>query len=354
MYILTDLKKIELNLDIVKALLICTVVLDHNDFVRSLFPNYFRSLNFHVVGFLSLAFLTIPNPLNTKFVMDRIARYMVPFFFYSIPAFIIYTIVFLDFTDFSNSFYSFILGSVTGDSNLLERSTGFSMLWFLPTLLGAVVLHSFTFHLSLIKKQLVFIFLILMHFFVGMISKDYLQFLPFGISVLLYTFLLSHLINIFRNNCNKLLLYLWPITFFTASYLSATLNTSTEVGFNKVESILNLNILILHDIMAVAGVLTVFIISTKFEKNLLLIKIGQNSLLIYLTHPFIYFILKNIISYFKINPNSEITTLLFVIITLAIALFISLFISLFIKNNNFLNTLITPGYLTDLTSLVKK
>src|SRR6478672_8405589 len=67
------------SVDPFKALLILVVVIDHNDVAHALFPATFRPLTFHVLGFLLLPFLVRQPRLSWMFVLDRFARYWVPY-----------------------------------------------------------------------------------------------------------------------------------------------------------------------------------------------------------------------------------------------------------------------------------
>lgn len=341
------MNKATVDLDVVKAILICMVVIDHNDFVREIFPDFFRCLNFHVIGFLTLPFMRPPIPLSKKNTFDRVIRYMVPFLVFSVPAFTMYSLIFLNPSFVIDNLIVFAWGVITGSAKLLNQSTGFSMFWFLPSLLGMVLLQSCIHSLSTPLKYLLISILFGLHFIIGLTAKNYLVFFPFGLPVVIYVFVLSKLIVILAKKTNQPLAIAWVMIFVISTYFSVTLKTATEVGFVEVASIYNIGTLIIHDLMAISGVLCVLYISSYFSKIYFLKEIGRHSLLIYLIHPFVYFGFKIIYQYCHIHFNVNITPVLLVFITFIMALMVSLWSSKMVFLRPKLKNMMVPAYFNE-------
>jgi fucose 4-O-acetylase-like acetyltransferase len=271
---------------------------------------------------------------------------MVPFIFFSFPAFVLYSVIISGQVVLGESFIIFIKGVFTGSSDYLGQSTGFSMFWFLPSLLGVVILQSYLYTLDGYIKVILIIFLGVSHFLISLVSKKYLNFLPLGMPVVIYTYLLSIIIVFLARLRTRWFMILCVFIYIIATFLSVFLKTSTEVGFVKVANINNLDILLLHDFMAIFGVLSVFYISGFFSKIRIIKLIGKNSLLIYLIHPFVYYFLKQCLQIW--NPIIESIFLIFtVIVTFCISVFISLWLSQAIFKHKILKNLIVPGYFNE-------
>lgn len=71
--------KIELNYYTLRALFCLLVILDHNNYWVSLFPDFYKSFGFPVVGFLVLPFFFPSHSISKQFLLDRAVRLGVPY-----------------------------------------------------------------------------------------------------------------------------------------------------------------------------------------------------------------------------------------------------------------------------------
>ena len=338
-----EVKKV--NFDVVKAVLIMMVVLDHNNYVREYFYGFFLTLNFHVIGFLVLPFLRQPQRISVDYFLNRFARYYIPFLTFYFIAFIIYNY-------FVNSspgnIFDFLLAAYSGDPRLLKEVAGFTMLWFLPTLFGVVILLAFLESVPVKLKMVIMAALAVSHGLIGMVEKTFLVYLPFGASVVIYIFLLGALFRKLYCYVDRIwFLLLSVIVFIGSSYLLLVWGVPVEVGKTQVANCLDIKQLIFQAITGLFGVLSVVAASSWMSGMKSLTLIGRHSLLIYLVHPFIYYALDLLIS--RSPASYELSQWAYMIITFCTALLLSCWFSVVIYKITWLKNTISPGYWKDWT-----
>jgi len=180
------------NSDSLKGILILLVIIGHNTIISEITPQIFQVLyNFHVIGFLLLPFISLPKALTKKNIINISIRYYIPLLWYFTIAFIIYNFFLYKHSfDFSISEKYFITG-IIGSARLFDQNTGFQLFWFLPALFSLVLLKMIFYHVSKpIRIMLLFIFIII-HFIAGNLSETVKTYIPFGLLISAYCFVLG-------------------------------------------------------------------------------------------------------------------------------------------------------------------
>lgn len=125
------------DLNLLKAIAIVMVAIDHNDALRSFAPSLFPSMTFHVIAFLYAShYATSKNQSSTRdFITDRTSRYIKPYLlFYCLFALASLT------AGASINPKDFIAGLALGSFDAIKKGCGTYILWFLPALITFAVL----------------------------------------------------------------------------------------------------------------------------------------------------------------------------------------------------------------------
>lgn len=277
----------------IKAALIVVVAADHNDWFRQLAPDLFEPLTFHVLGFFFLAFTFGTNALSAHFVADRVARYLVPYWWVLTAASLAYFFMFRGNTVASDSLLAWALAAVIGNAPFVKAASGLMMLWFLPTLFGLVcLLAAFNSQQSSRMKHVAVGLALTAHLVIPFLPRSSMLWLPFGLVIAMEIFLLG---LVWRQLLNRQLPRLWgPIVaaIFFASYGAlVSVPVHLEVATLELAGIDTPFILFLQDVSGMAGVLTVVWLVGIPRHAKWLEAIGKNSLLVYLIHPVAYVVL---------------------------------------------------------------
>ena len=140
------------EIDIIKGILIVSVVVGHNEAIAYNAP-WLRKLlyYFHVQGFFLLSALLDTKPFSWPLIRDRGVRYVVP---YAAFLTLCWTAFALMRGHADDSITSLVLGLVYADSSSIYAATGMRYLWFLPSLFVFVVLKSIAFRWPAIGKAI--------------------------------------------------------------------------------------------------------------------------------------------------------------------------------------------------------
>ena len=279
------------SLNALKGLLIIFVVMDHNDLLRILAPDLFRPLTFHVLGFLVLPCLLPTKPVDRGFFLDRLIRYLVPFWWVLTFTTLMYALAFRNGGGLSTVAVDWLAAAAIGSAPLVKTATGFYYLWFLPCLAGMVILLTLFQSLNKSWQYASGIVMLLGHAVITAFPEVLLRYTPFGLLIVMWVFPLGLLMRwAITNGWVFRLRYLILVVFLASySYLVA-IGLNVEIMTLELRSISEPLLFLLQDITAVSGVLMVMWIATKLDKLSMLNLCGKHSLMVYLLHPLVFFL----------------------------------------------------------------
>ena len=329
--------------DAFKGLLILVVIMDHNNEAHALFPNTFRPLTFHVLGFLLLPFVIGRTRLTREFVLDRLARYWVPqFWILTIAASLLWLLQRRS-EGPEEAIRDYVLGLVVGSGPLVKQSSGFLAYWFLPTILGLVIMLAFYRSVGTKWRNVMLVAFVGAHCTLVAIWFPGYYWVPFGMTIVANVFVLGLLFASFtRSRFVYTIRWVIPVAFvlsygwlvYTAAWL--------EVAVLEMAPITNLATFIAQDVAGVSGVLVTLLLAHRLRTNSMLASIGRHSLLIYLLHPLVYALLevaRNLVAW---RPASVVAATAFGASSYGIALSASWGIAVMIANSRRLSDWLTP------------
>lgn len=293
------------NVDSFKGLLIILVTFDHNDFFRELYPDLFGPLTFHVLGFLFLPFLLGQTKLSTQFVLDRIARYWVPFLFVLTLAACAHWWLYQPSFELGSAGVNYLLAGTIGSAPLVKRSAGLLALWFLPALLGTVIVLAIYRSASKSAQFMMIATLSTAHLFVTSKTVPWYGWLPLGLAVVANIFLLGLLVKrLFESaSCYKFRLAFAAI--WLVSYgLLVHGHFRLEIATLDLASVVEFRTFLLQDSAGIAGMITALLIADLMPRTRILDILGKHSLWIYLLHPFCYVALGQVAHYERLHSWS--------------------------------------------------
>lgn len=276
-----------MNPNIVKGLLILLVIVDHNDFARSVIPGFLLGFSFHVLGFLTLPFLR-PAPAVDRHLFQYLFRLFHPFF---VITTVLVVIVFL-ITPVSpqKQFSLWMLSLYSGNFNLLKESTHMSMLWYLPSFVALVVLRALIEQSSTVSKRLVLGLLIALHPFIGLLPVEIQDYLPLGLLPVLYAIPLCYLAawlhtRLFERHSRLPSLVASIVLLCIVKYLQIRAGLHNELGAAEVADYTQPYALLINDLEAVFGVCMILQLG-HLPLGKLFETAGKYSLQIYCFHAF--------------------------------------------------------------------
>ncbi len=282
--------------DRVKGILIVVVAADHNDWFRQLAPRVFEPLTFHVLGFFLLAFSFGFKSWHGQFVADRVARYLVPFWWTLAAASLAFGVVFGGGGGFIERVMGFLLAALIGNADVVKASSGLLMLWFLPCLFGLSCLLAFyDSRLTRRGRQVALGVAVAAHVLLPMLARPWMQWLPFGLVVAADVFALG---LVWR----QLLLRRWPgyvgpvaLLVWVACYgLLVGARTHIEIGTLEISAMRDPWVLVLNDVAALSAMIAIIWLAEHARVTRWLEGVGKNSLLVYLIHPVFYVLLARV------------------------------------------------------------
>lgn len=280
-----------MNQNILKALLIAWVVVDHNDYSRSLFPGFLQGLSFHVVGFLALPFLRDPPRFSRAYLVSSFYRIYYPFL-------VVSTLLGLAVALASSAGVMewvprMLMVWYSANHEILKRATHMALLWFLPSMFSLVILLSLVERCAPPARTALQLAIAVSHLFIGVFAQDVKNFVPLNLLPALYVFPLALCIavlhrTVFARMGRPAALALSAAVFVGVKYSQIRLGLSQEVGFAQVSDYRTPLALLVNDLEAVTGVLLLIQLA-RLPLGSLVESFGKFSLQVYLIHGFVGF-----------------------------------------------------------------
>lgn len=259
-----------MNLDLLKGLLIILVVVDHNEFSRSLFPGFLYGMTFHVLGFMAIPFLKAPPKELAAYVF----RLYYPFMLVTVGMAVI---TLADPARVALALYS-------GNAMLLKSVTQMGLLWFLPSFIAIVCLRA-------VGAWWVLAISIFVHPFIGTVAMDIQDAVPMGLLPALYMFPLCVLVAAVHQNilsgmgATRAALTMLAL-FAAVKALQMAMGLPNEVGFATVADYRQPLALLVNDLEGVCGTLFLFQVA-RFDFSAFIAQVGKFSMQVYLFHAFV-------------------------------------------------------------------
>lgn len=333
-----------LNSERIKGVLIIVVAADHNDWFRQLAPNLFEPLTFHVLGFFLLAFTFGTKEWSLNFIADRIARYLIPYWWALSATTLAFFLMYHGHSTASDSLSAWWLAMLIGNAPFTKSASGLLMLWFLPALFGLTcllaVFDSFRSHRV---KRFGFGLALVAHLVTPLMPASFMLWLPFGFAIAINIFFLG---LVWRKLLNRQLPKMWgPIvtTMFILSYgILASGPTHLEIATFELAGINDPKTLFLQDLAGMMGVLTVVWLVSLPKQFQWLEIIGKNSLLVYLIHPVAYVVIGKLLPFASANVTSPLMLLISGCLTTCMAVGSALTLSVLMARFTLFSAWITP------------
>lgn len=335
---------ISINADRIKAILIISVAIDHNDWFRQLSPALFEPLTFHVLGFFLLAFTFGDKTWSLRFLADRIARYMIPFWWALTAASLAFFFLFKPPVSAIGAAFNLMSAAFIGNAPFVKLASGLLMLWFLPCLFGLSCLLAAFDSLQTRRARNTFgILAVVAHLAIPLAPHAPMLYFPFGLAVAMDIFALGLL---WRQLLRIRLPWLWgpiALVIYVLSYGKLVSDpVHLEVGTLEMAGIDNPVVLALQDLAGVSGVLSVIWLASVFHGLRWFDAIGRHSLLVYLFHPIAYVLLGKLLG----SPgNSDLPApalLLYGCVACCLAVGVALAMSVLVTRSSLLSAWIIP------------
>jgi fucose 4-O-acetylase-like acetyltransferase len=277
-----------MNLNLLKGMLIILVVIDHNEFSRSLFPAFLLGFGFHVVGFMTIPFLKPAAPLDRNFASYLFRQYW-PFMVVASAMSVVMALA----THIAPAaqLQAWALALYSGNSQALKHATGMALLWFLPSFIAMVALRTLMENAAKAVKVAALALVCVVHLFIGTVAAAVQDYLPLGLLPALYVIPLAYAgvmaqRGVFGRLRPTIALALAAALFVPVKYLQMRAHLYNEVGFAIVSDYTQPHALLLNDLEAVTGVLLLFQAS-RLRLPRLVESCGRYSMQIYLFHAFV-------------------------------------------------------------------
>jgi fucose 4-O-acetylase-like acetyltransferase len=277
-----------MNQNVLKGMLVLLVVLDHNNYARSIFPRLLDGFSFHVVGFLMIPFLRPALPWSKDY-FTYLFRLYFPFF--AIMSLMAIVIAWLTPVTALEQTRLWLLAAYSGNSGVLQMVTQMALLWFLPSFIALVTLRTAIENSSHAGKIALIALLCLAHPFVGTFARQLEDSLPLGLLPAVYVVPLAYLGIVLHR---KVYARMAPVAALAVAatiavavkYAQVSAGLHAEVGFAQVADYRVPYALLINDLEAVSGVLVMFQLA-RFRLGSFLELCGKYSLQIYLFHAFV-------------------------------------------------------------------
>jgi fucose 4-O-acetylase-like acetyltransferase len=279
-----------MNQNILKGLLVLLVVVDHNDYSRSIFPRLLDGFTFHVVGFLMIPFLR-PAAAWSKDYLTYLFRLYFPFV--AMVSLMAVVVAWATPVAAGDQAWLWLHALYSGNSSILQQLTQMALFWFLPSFIALVTLRTAIENSSRAGKAIAIGLLCVAHLFVGAVARQLEDYLPLGLLPAVYVAPLAYLGVLVHRKLYARMAPLAALLLASAiaaavKYAQVRAGLHAEVGFAQVADYRQPYALLLNDLEAVSGVLMMFQLA-RFRLGGFLESCGKYSLQVYLFHAFIAF-----------------------------------------------------------------
>ena len=306
------------KLDAVKGFLILCIVLEHNTLLTAEY-DWIRAFcdAFAAGAFLILTFLRPVKVTSWRAFCEKYLSYLVPFFWVALLLAIANFYLYTDDTYLESTtlfFEAIMLASPSG----IKESTGFMYIWFLPCIFA---LYFFKFIHQKIGH--VFLVLFLVSFLcVGTIDDSVLVATPYSLHVIAFIYILGMIFSrvhpylVQRQKVGRLLsVTLFVIMCIMTSFIGWELFLAGGIIPSWREPLL----LFFYGAMLVLAIPCLYNLFSFLPEVIVKVfaLLGENSLIIYLAHPVIFFL------FFRMLMPAA-TAMLSLILTISISLLLSI------------------------------
>lgn len=317
-----------MNQNLLKGILVLLVVMDHNEFSRSLFPGFLEGFSFHVVGFLMMPFLRPAVPWSRNY-LDYLFRLYFPYLL--IVTLMAVVVAWLKPVTAGEQTLRWLHVLYSGNSALLKQVTEMALLWFLPAFISLVTVRTAIENCGKTSKAIAILALCVAHIFIGTVAREFAPYMPLGLLPALYVVPLAYLGVLLHRRIYERMAPLTALAVASAIYVlvkhaQIRAGLYNEVGFGIVADYRTPGALLLNDLEAVTGVLMLFQVA-RFRLGAFLELAGKYSLQVYLFHAFVaLFVYKALLRFAGGWPNAALfaTSLLAtVLLTVPLARFLA-------------------------------
>lgn len=315
----------------IKGVYILLIVLGHNyifthstDRLQIMLYMYM----FHIAGFFMLPYLYGSKGLSWRSIGNHAVRLLWPFIILAISFYLGYYVLFE-----GNKFAFKDLAEILekGNAWTLRHFCGFQVLWFLPSMFLAMIIHDLYFYGKKISQ---IIYLILGLFMVGGIllpEVDFLRNFIVAIYSLPWTLWAALLYGFFGAICRKILIRISKYKLPAALMCCIIAIWVSIMYFNDIPGWRDPSAGDRWGVVfyPIAFMIPVVLASPKICRLNWLRWLGENSLLIYLIHPFIGFIIMYFFPTIYVNP--PVVQVAAIIISFAAILVSTVLITMLIK-----------------------
>jgi hypothetical protein len=278
-----------MNLNLLKGLLILTVILDHNDFSRGVFADFLRGMSFHVVGFLAIPFLREAlNPLSARSA-NYVFRLYYPFLLLTLAMGAAVAVTGAH--PWGERLQAIALALYSGNFHALKAATNMGLLWYLPSFISLVLLHGAIEAQGRVGKFTLVALLVALHGVLGPAAVQVQDYLPLGLLPALYAVPLCYLVAL----CHRRIAGRLPVgaavplalaAFAAVKWLQMHWRLPYELGAMEVPGYDAWQAMLVDDLEGVTGALLLFQVA-RIPFGRVAAAFGEVSLQVYLIHAFI-------------------------------------------------------------------
>ncbi len=278
-----------MNLNILKGLLILTVIFDHNDFSRGVFADFLRGMSFHVVGFLAIPFLRPALQPASPRAASYVFRLYYPFLLLTLAMGVAVAVT--GGQPWDERVHATALALYSGHFYALKAATNMGLLWYLPSFISLVLLHGVIESQGRGGKAALIALLVALHGVLGPVAVRIQDYLPLGLLPALYTIPMCYLVVL----CHRRLLERLPAAtavalalavFALVKWLQIHWRLPYELGAMEVPGYDAWPHMLVDDLEGVTGALFLFQLA-RLPLGRGLAAFGEVSLQVYLTHAFV-------------------------------------------------------------------
>jgi len=278
-----------MNLNVLKGLLILFVILDHNDFARSVIADFLRGMSFHVVGFLAIPFLREAMPPASRRSLTYVFRLYYPFLLLTLATGLVVTV--MTAAPAGERLQVMALALYNGNFYSLKAAANMGLLWYLPSFISLVLLYGVIEAQGRYGKAGVLVLLLLLHGALGPLAARIQDYVPLGLLPALYAIPLCYgVVQLHRRIYERLPVHLAvllaTLCFALVKWLQVHWRLHFELGAMEGAGYDAVHHMLVNDLEGVTGALLLFQVS-RLHPGKVVAAFGEVSLQVYLMHAFV-------------------------------------------------------------------